>query len=1201
MAHGGWPQYFGDLFAMSASIPVPASIGSQAIRTELVEALRQDLVGPWPSHRFERELLKESPSRWYLTGYLIPEAAPEAQKFDPSSTEQTDAGGDGAGGDDDSSTPEKVAQKSFLPSSMGLSVLVPPGTDTIEATVQWGDYRWEDPDQGVDEPEDNGPGVPEIEAKETEDIVPETAPATFQEAPAKKPKGYRRIPKSATLTIPLPPSGAKSSEFPIPDSASDPVPGLRLVVSVRDVGPEVSQRLPNGVRMVCVFVVNGREPTKRAYKSNAFQVLLTLRSPAGFIPRPDLRRGSDAVRQFDFDEQVADLHYRNCCDYASGLGCAAEPVLSDEDGSCREVRSAWVPTAEVEFTGHLEASALPDVELRMEALAELTADNAEAALLPLVRRYRQWIDVQEVATMADTTLETSQQRTAVDLIDKARVAAERMRAGVELLKDPHCLEAFRVANRAMARQARQREAQRRMSAPSEAPPPTWRAFQLGFLLLNLRGLAKPDHGDRQLVDLLFFPTGGGKTEAYLGLAAFSIVLRRLRNPGVRGAGMDVLMRYTLRLLTLDQLSRAAALICALELERQERHAIGDDSLGPWPFEIGLWVGNAATPNRMGGPTDTRPGVEFTAYNRTRRFKSDSKRHPSPIPLENCPWCGQKFTSQSFSLEPNDKAPVDLRIICGNVKCAFTGNNRLPILAVDEPIYRRLPCFIIATVDKFASLPWIGESGKLFGWVSRYDGEGFYGPTEPGRGKDLGGPLPAPGLIIQDELHLISGPLGTIAGVYETTIGILASRDLPDGRIQVPKIIASTATVRQAGAQIRALFGRPASEIFPPQGPARDDAFFSRIHPASQTPARLYLGVAAQGRSHKVVLMRTALALLAGSYRLYRANGGLVPDNPADPYVTLLGYFNSLRELGGSRRITEDEIRSRLQQYSQRRRLEPDDQLFRSRTIAYEPVELTSRVTTDKVADAKRKLSLTFNEEEKVDVALATNMISVGLDITRLGLMVVNGQPKTSSEYIQATSRVGRDPNRPGLVVVLFNVHKARDRSHYERFGRYHQTFYRNVEATSVTPFSPRALDRALASAVVALARHHVAAMTQSRGASEVINERPNLQPIAEIFAQRAGLHRLPAPGESNTELQNLRDHVRQRCLDLLDTWFQLAKASQENGAILQYGTEVENQPPLLHGFLDADLPPPREKYRLFRSNRSMRDVEPSVNILPKKL
>jgi hypothetical protein len=665
--------------------------------------------------------------------------------------------------------------------------------------------------------------------------------------------------------------------------------------------------------------------------------------------------------------------------------------------------------------------------------------------------------------------------------------------------------------------------------------------------------------------------------------------------------MDVLMRYTLRLLTLDQLSRAAALICALELERKERIANGDSSLSTWPFEIGLWVGSAATPNRMGGPKDKQSGQEYTAYNRTKKFKSNSKSNPSPIPLENCPWCGYKFDSAAFSLEPDDKAPTDLRIICQNTKCKFTGNNRLPIVAVDEPIYRRLPCFIIATVDKFASLPWIGESGKLFGWVERYDNNGFYGPTEPNRGADLGGPLPPPGLIIQDELHLISGPLGTIAGIYETTIGLLASRDLPDGKKLVPKIIASTATVRQAGAQIRALFGRVKSEIFPPQGPTLEDTFFSILHPPSQTPARLYLGIAAQGRSHKVILLRTALSLLSAGERLYRANGGKSSTNPTDPYTSLVAYFNSLRELGGSRRIAEDEIRSRLQQYSERKRLDPEDNLFRSRTINYEPVELTSRVTTDKVADAKRRLALTFNNEESVDVALATNMISVGLDITRLGLMVVHGQPKTSSEYIQATSRVGRDPKLPGLIITLFNVHKARDRSHYERFGRYHQTFYRNVEATSVTPFSPRALDRALASAVVALARHQIAALSRGTGASEILTELPNLKHIPDIFSERAGQHRVVSPNESVTELQHLRDHIRQRCLDLLDTWFELANVSQQNGALLQYGTEQQNQPPLLHGFLDPNLPPPREKFRLFRSNRSMRDVEPSVDILPQKM
>jgi hypothetical protein len=1191
--------------AMSSQNPIQQTRQSIDVRTEIVDSLRLDLVGPWPEHRFARELLKEAPGRWYLTGYLVPEAAPEAQKFDPTSQEEVDAGGDaGGGGDDDSSTPEKVAQRSFLPSSLGMSLLVSAATQEIEASVSWGDYHWEDPDTKDGEPEDCGPGGPELDIQETEAVAADSqSTQSLSETPSCSSKGYRRIPKIATLSIQLPEPGTKPIHRAIPDDHPQATPGLRLVVSVRSMASQGTQRLPPGTRMVCVFIVNGREPAERAYQSNCYQVELRLRCQGGFVPRPDLRSGGDSVRQFDADEQIADLHYRHACDYVSGLGCAAEPVAIDPDGRCREVRSCWIPSADVEYTGHLEASAIPGVELRMEELARLTTSSAVIALEPLVSHYRTWIDTQEAAVNGDSTLEVSQRTTAAELIGNARRAADRMMEGIQLLSSADSLEAFRLANKAMARQARQREAQRKGCSPEAVSAPSWRAFQLGFLLLNLVGIADPSHGDRRVVDLLFFPTGGGKTEAYLGLAAFSLVLRRLRYPGVQGAGMDVLMRYTLRLLTLDQLSRAAALICALELERKERVKANNLSLGEWPFEIGLWVGSAATPNRMGGPGDKQPGQEYTAFNRTRKFKSDSRkgRQPSPIPLENCPWCGQQFDSAAFKLVPDDKKPKDLRIVCQNIDCAFTGNNPLPIVSVDEPIYRRLPCFIIATVDKFASLPWVGDTGKLFGWVNRYDSDGFYGPTDMGKGVPLPGPLPPPSLIIQDELHLISGPLGTIAGIYETTIGQLASRDLPNGTKLVPKIIASTATVRQAAAQIRALFGRTNSAIFPPQGPSRSDAFFSKTHPVSQTPARLYLGVAAQGRSHKVILLRTALSLLSASERLYRANGGKSPTNPADPYTSLLAYFNSLRELGGSRRITEDEIRSRLQQYGERRRLDPTDNLFRARTIDFEPVELTSRVTTDKVAEAKRRLSLTFNEDESVDVALATNMISVGLDITRLGLMVVHGQPKTSSEYIQATSRVGRDPLRPGLIVVLFNVHKARDRSHYERFSRYHQTFYRNVEATSVTPFSPRAMDRALASAVVALARHQIAALTKPGGAGEILTERPNTQNIPDLFAQRAGQHRLTGVGEDPAELEQLREHVRQRCLDLLDTWLQLANLSQQNGAMLQYGTEISNQPPLLHGFLDPQLPHPKEKYRLFRSNRSMRDVEPPVDILPRKL
>lgn len=323
----------------------------------------------------------------------------------------------------------------------------------------------------------------------------------------------------------------------------------------------------------------------------------------------------------------------------------------------------------------------------------------------------------------------------------------------------------------------------------------------------------------------------------------------------------------------------------------------------------------------------------------------------------------------------------------------------------------------------------------------------------------------------------------------------------------PKVIASTATVRRADRQIRALFNRRFVEVFPPPMPDRRDSFFAVVHPVERSHPRLYLGIAAQGRSPKVIFLRAALAILVAAQKAYLEAGGRKNrDNPADPYMTLLGYFNSLRVLGGGRRIIEDEVKSKVEGYGERRRLGRAGGDFAGRTIVYEVVELTSRVDTAKVAEAKRRLALPFAEDDRVDVAIATNMISVGLDITRLGLMVVNGQPKTCAEYIQATSRVGREADRPGLVVTLLNIHRPRDRSHYERFAAFHASFYRSVEATSVTPFSPRALDRGLAGTLVALARLGHAPITPPMGATEVLRERARLDFAAAALADRARLH-----------------------------------------------------------------------------------------------
>jgi hypothetical protein len=528
----------------------------------------------------------------------------------------------------------------------------------------------------------------------------------------------------------------------------------------------------------------------------------------------------------------------------------------------------------------------------------------------------------------------------------------------------------------------------------------------------------------------------------------------------------------------------------------------------------------------------------------------------------------------------------------NRQCDFTRGRRLPIVGVDEPIYRRLPCFVIATVDKFAAMPWTGEVAGFFGRVERADDDGFYGPAEVNRGQRLASPLRPPDLIIQDELHLIAGPMGTMVGLYETALEALASRPL-DGRVVRPKIVASTATVRRADRQIHGLFARRNVDIFPPPGPDRRHSFFARVHSVQGSPARLYVGVAAQGRSPKVVLLRTYLGLLGAAQKAYLGLGAWrVKENAADPYMTLVGYFNSLRELGGTRRIVEDEVVTRLGGYGNRRRIGDSDGLFADRKLASEVLELTSRVPTDKVADAKRRLSVPYQEKERVDVALATNMISVGLDITRLGLMVVFGQPKTTAEYIQATSRVGRDHERPGLVVTVLNLHRPRDRSHYERFPAYHVSFYRSVEATGVTPFSPRALDRGLAGTAVALARLGDRALTPPLGAMQIETERSNLGYVVEALVERAHSH----ADLSKSDAEALAHLVRARTEDLLDEWAQIALDYDKSGTRLQYQHEVGAARPLLHEFLDPELAQLPKQHWKFRANRSMRDVEPDVNL-----
>jgi hypothetical protein len=1114
----------------------PETRAALEVREGLIDALALDLVGPVAGLGDQEEMLRawERPSSWYLTGFLIPVRTPEeaAAEDDIDADDEIDEPQTDEAGADEQLGERGAAKKRYFPSSMGISTLVAANTKALMVIVRWGDYAL-------------------VERAEQGDTV------------------WRRSPCERLVEIPLG-GGGEVRVHEVPDAG-----GLELHLLERPVATAMlAGQIPDGTRSLSLFLVNDRNPdAEHPDAAYIFQPEIEVSSSQPFVPRPDLLSAGES----DWDEQVADLHYAGSPELATGHGVSADWELVD--GQCRVLRTCWIPSADVEQT---VAAKLIDVELQMDALGALSdGAAAEQVLTGLVAQYRRWIDAQS-GTLGQ--LAGERRDTGTELLRRAAIAAKRIERGIAVLRDDaEALEAFCVANRAVARALRAR-------LGGAISVPAWRPFQLAFLLINLPGIADPAAVDRDTVDLLYFPTGGGKTEAYLGLAAFAIVLRRIRHPedgALGGAGVTVIMRYTLRLLTIDQLSRAAGLICALELERENAIA----RFGQWPFEIGLWVGRAATPNKMGEKGD---GDSASARSRVNQYKADPKGKSSPIPLEECPWCGTRFTADSFSLEPNSDHPRELRIVCANFECDFSGGRPLPIVAVDEPLYRRLPAFLIATVDKFATLPWVGTSGALLGGAARHDQEGFYGAAEPKRGSPLPAPLPPPDLVIQDELHLISGPLGTITGLYEAAIDGLCERTV-NGAVVRPKVVASTATVRRAQDQVQALFARAATEIFPPPGPDRRDSFFAHVVSASAAPARRYVGIAAPGRNPKVVMRRAWLALLGAGERLYREHGGHGnSENPTDGYMTLIGYFNSLRELGGARRIVEEEIATTIRAYGERRRVGEIPGLFRDRATFGEPVELTSRVSTDRVANTRRRLGVGFDEYERVDVALATNMISVGLDIPRLGLMSVLGQPKSAAEYIQATSRVGRSDRAPGLVVTLLNVNKPRDRSHYERFRHFHETFYRAVEVGSVTPFSARALDRAFAGSLVTLARHSQPALTPPLGAEHLAGVRVSLEARLKGLFER----RLQEQDLDDEERAQRVSSVQERIVDLLDTWQAIIAADKQHGIELQYQQRerrnLSNPKPLLYDMLDDNFH--QAGSEKFRVGRSLRGVEPSVNL-----
>jgi hypothetical protein len=982
-----------------------------SIRSEMVDRLFEDLIGP----REEHEFLTSRPSDVYLTGILWPLRSQTPSEED----EKLEVGSSGSKDDTADGAPEEIPAKSVMrPSTAGVSFsLRSTSDDRIDFEVSFARYE-------------------KVTREEGDEV-------------------WQRLP------INIRGKGISVGENAVRIDLANECKAA--------IGAELHVRAVDGsdCRLVTATLINSNLPSAgrdEAESCTFFQTELKIAAAPGaaLVPRPSVRAMQG---QSDDGEAVSNaLLYRNVEEFAAGHTCSAEwsgPVAGDQGNEVQFVKSTWLPSGivpDVSSAGHEEFSGLGAKDgagpLSAHFLATAAPGDLDRGLQDFCSAYGRWIALQ--ASRVGELKEREQEAAEANL-GHCREVLERMSAACRRMGgDKNMRQAFQLANLAMSSQFEWA----RDGAPSPAKPLVWRPFQLAFLLLASESTIDRGHHDRDVMDLLWFPTGGGKTEAYLALIAMLIFHRRLGDGGKSGPGVVAVMRYTLRLLTTQQFSRAVAMIAACDAIRTGSiKASFDFELGgTYPVSIGLWVGDAAAPNKRA-----------TAY-ASLQGSTDAS---SPKQLAKCPCCHEPVEW----FQPKASSPVS--VSCANQDCLIFG--KLPVYTVDEDIYAERPTLVIGTVDKFAQIVRNDRTVELFG---AHDGN-------------------TPDLVIQDELHLISGPLGTVSGLYESAIDLIFAASG-----QPPKIIGSTATIRRAEEQVRALFDRRTCQ-FPPPGIDHQHSGFAVTKPvAEQAEGRRYIGISTAGRSAKFALQAVAGSLLQ-SASCFPSGAG------RDDYWTLLGYFNSLRELGGALVLMQDDVSDSVKLFAEARSEDPRD--------VSNVEELTSRRTQDEILEMLDLLETPCDKEGSVDVVLATNMVSVGVDIARLGLMVVNGQPKTTSEYIQSTSRVGRGATS-GLVVTILNNAKARDRSHFETFPGWHQALYRDVEATSVTPFASRARDRALHAALVAAVRHLVPGMSGQSDVRLTDEKRDLVEELIGKIAARA------------ERIDSEETEVRSELEELLDEW-----------------------------------------------------------------
>jgi hypothetical protein len=792
----------------------------------------------------------------------------------------------------------------------------------------------------------------------------------------------------------------------------------------------------------------------------------------------------------DKEAEEIEFIYRNVNSYAVGHNCSAK---WNENHTLAE--TTFLPEQNIkDVINEFDDNSLDDcLDIKNLSNWGLPKETVIANLKRFVKSYKEWIEKQETEVSKNNRTESE---IANRLLDKQKENFSRLNSNVDLLNDDKVFRAFQIANTAMLIQLIVSNDKRLGKVEKEISDfdvelnfdnleffktydskkqlgfiPKYRPFQLAFFILSLEEMVNPEkRQQKNTVDLIWFPTGGGKTEAYLAVTAFTIAYRRINND-LNFGGTSVIMRYTLRLLTAQQFERASRLISSLEFLRKQKEFKNDLKDGEGnEITIGLWVGQASTPNTIQEANKLLDGEKYGMEAEAQKGNNGDPHKYNEFQISSCPWCGTKSISKGKNNNGKEvwkygfkSKRSDFIIHCLNQKCTF--HKRLPIQVVDEVLYQNPPTLLFGTVDKFAMLAW-QENAHNF----------FKANTDEG--------LP-PDLIIQDELHLLNGPLGSVTGLFESTIELLCTKNGIG-----PKIISSTATTRNTDLQIKRLYGNRKVNVFPPSGINYDDSFFAK---ESKESKRRYIGFMPTGKTAIDTQLQLLAHLLVSRLEVFK---NLETKSRTDNYWTIVSYYNSLKDVGKIYNKVGDEVSNFTStlQYRLSQLFQPfDEYSFNFYGIPSRTEELTSRVESAKIKSVLKEIEKPFDESklvtrekglkyltDVVDFVLATNMISVGIDISRLNIMLLNGMPKNIAEYIQASSRVGRKTK--GLAITLLDPNRAREKSYFEHFINFHSAFYKCVEPISITPFTENTIDKMLTTAFVTYIRNKIPAMAKDDAA-----------------------------------------------------------------------------------------------------------------------